>query len=185
CCKSLFHFVWIRTARRRSDHLTFLSASQSKAKKSFYITRALKLVYVFGRSVFESLTENAKNWLVNIFKMNAFYVTLSIPLLLVLAGFNHAHGLTTFGKSTPNNQPPSSPNHICTKHEDCVDNADCIPAKEANIPKENLLLLQDPNVSICKCQEGYRDTGATCGGNIRLSTIPFLLFALAICKLFY
>ncbi|KAH1023166.1 hypothetical protein HUJ04_012423 [Dendroctonus ponderosae] len=39
--------------------------------------------------------------------MNAFYVTLSIPLLLVLAGFNHAHGLTTFGKSTPNNQPPS------------------------------------------------------------------------------
>ncbi|XP_019760565.1 uncharacterized protein LOC109537989 [Dendroctonus ponderosae] len=161
--------------------------------------------------------------------MNAFYVTLSIPLLLVLAGFNHAHGLTTFGKSTPNNQPPSmekakkcsgqstcsliknttcikgfclcgdnnppvnaecsavlqGPNHICTKHEDCVDNADCIPAKEANIPKENLLLLQDPNVSICKCQEGYRDTGATCGGNIRLSTIPFLLFALAICKLFY
>lgn len=34
--------------------------------------------------------------------MNGLYVTVSIPLLLVLAGFNHAHGLTTFGKS--NNQ---------------------------------------------------------------------------------
>lgn len=35
--------------------------------------------------------------------MNALYVTVSIPLLLVLAGFNHAHGLTTFGKTQ--NQP--------------------------------------------------------------------------------
>lgn len=58
----------------------------------------------------------------------------------------------------------SGPNHICTKDEECVDNADCIPVKEAKIPRENLLLLQDHDVSICRCQEGYRDTGATCGG---------------------
>ncbi|KAK9890273.1 hypothetical protein WA026_010381 [Henosepilachna vigintioctopunctata] len=36
--------------------------------------------------------------------MNAIYVTVSIPLLLVLAGFNNAHGLTTFGKSSNNQQ---------------------------------------------------------------------------------
>lgn len=36
--------------------------------------------------------------------MNSLYVTVSIPLLLVLAGFNHAHGLTTFGKSNSQGQ---------------------------------------------------------------------------------
>lgn len=37
-------------------------------------------------------------------KMNSLYVIVSIPLLLVLAGFNHAHGLTTFGKSNSQGQ---------------------------------------------------------------------------------
>ncbi|KAJ8918668.1 hypothetical protein NQ315_014987 [Exocentrus adspersus] len=40
--------------------------------------------------------------------MNAFYVTVSIPILLVLAGFNHAHGLTTFGKSNGQGQGSSA-----------------------------------------------------------------------------
>lgn len=42
-------------------------------------------------------------------KMNALYVTVSIPFLLVLAEFNNAHGLTTFGKSQNNNPPPPPP----------------------------------------------------------------------------
>lgn len=42
--------------------------------------------------------------------MNALYVTVSISLLLVLAGFNHAHGLTTFGKTTnQGTQQPQKP----------------------------------------------------------------------------
>lgn len=41
--------------------------------------------------------------------MNALYVTVSIPLLLVLAGFNHAHGLTTFGKTNQGTQQPQKP----------------------------------------------------------------------------
>jgi hypothetical protein len=41
--------------------------------------------------------------------MNALYVTVSIPLLLVLAGFNHAHGLTTFGKPIQGTQQQQKP----------------------------------------------------------------------------
>lgn len=41
--------------------------------------------------------------------MNSLYVIVSIPLLLVLAGFNHAHGLTTFGKSNSQGQTNNQP----------------------------------------------------------------------------
>ncbi|CAH1122846.1 unnamed protein product [Ceutorhynchus assimilis] len=164
------------------------------------------------------------------FRMNAFYVTVSIPLLLVLAGFNHAHGLTTFGKSTPNNQPPNNfakakqctvqtncsfiksttclkgmclcgdnhapnngecavtllgPNHICTKNDDCVDNADCIALREVKNVKEISHLYQTPDISICRCQEGYTETGATCGGGTNLGTITILISALLVYPLFY
>lgn len=40
--------------------------------------------------------------------MNATYLAVSIPLLLVMVGLNHAHGLTTFGKSS-GNQPTAHP----------------------------------------------------------------------------
>ncbi|KAJ3639284.1 hypothetical protein Zmor_002649 [Zophobas morio] len=56
--------------------------------------------------------------------MNALYVTVSIPLLLVLAGFNHAHGLTTFGKTnnqgTQQPQKPAAQARACTKQDDCA-----------------------------------------------------------------
>lgn len=59
--------------------------------------------------------------------MNAFFVTVSIPLLLVLAGFNHAHGLTTFGKSSNNNQQnaPIQP----TVQRPCRSQANCTVIK--------------------------------------------------------
>ncbi|XP_076260845.1 oogenesis-related protein sosie isoform X1 [Rhynchophorus ferrugineus] len=161
--------------------------------------------------------------------MNALYVTVSIPLLLVLAGFNHAHGLTTFGKSTPQNQPNTplvkakqctlqtncsliknttclrgaclcgdnhppnngectaqlqGPNHICTKNEDCVDNADCFAIKDLKLTKDLSHLNLTPDLSICRCQEGYTEVGATCGGDINLSTLPVLLLAIALFKVF-
>lgn len=160
--------------------------------------------------------------------MNAFYVIVSIPILLVLAGFNHAHGLTTFGKSQTQNQSPTTmssakvckdqsycalnknttclrgmclcgdnhppnngectstlgPNHICTKSEDCVDNADCIPIKDVAPSKDIQHLISMSNISICKCQEGYAEIGATCGGGTNLGTIPFLLVAVTIYKIF-
>ncbi|KAK5639225.1 hypothetical protein RI129_011717 [Pyrocoelia pectoralis] len=55
--------------------------------------------------------------------MNAFYVIVSIPILLVLAGFNHAHGFTTFGK-TPTNPltqapPRQAPAKSCGNHTEC------------------------------------------------------------------
>nr|XP_022915567.1 uncharacterized protein LOC111425646 [Onthophagus taurus] len=53
--------------------------------------------------------------------MNALYVTVSVPILLLLAGFNHAHGLSTFGRS-PTVPPISTPQlHAkdCTTHDDC------------------------------------------------------------------
>ncbi|XP_050519546.1 uncharacterized protein LOC126893423 isoform X1 [Diabrotica virgifera virgifera] len=57
--------------------------------------------------------------------MNAFYVTVSIiPLILVFAGFNHAHGLTTFGKSNNQGQPPVQPTVAsgkpCTNQNNCT-----------------------------------------------------------------
>lgn len=53
-------------------------------------------------TVKEAIQSTWSRWCGHTFIMNAFYVTVSIPLLLVLAGFNHAHGLTTFGKSNMN-----------------------------------------------------------------------------------
>ncbi|XP_066247540.1 uncharacterized protein sosie [Euwallacea similis] len=161
--------------------------------------------------------------------MKAFYVTVSIPLLLVLAGFNHAHGLTTFGKSSPNNTPRNDivkakqctvqtdcttiknttclrgaclcgdnhppingeciaplqgPNHICTKSEDCVNNADCVPLKEVKISKDIAHFHQTSEMSICRCQEGYIEIGATCGGRTNGGTLSFLVVALALYRMF-
>ncbi|XP_056645588.1 uncharacterized protein LOC130898006 [Diorhabda carinulata] len=55
--------------------------------------------------------------------MNALCVTVSIiPIILVFAGFNHAHGLTTFGKS--NNQGPVQTTIVggkpCTNQNNCT-----------------------------------------------------------------
>ncbi|XP_044766331.1 uncharacterized protein LOC123322435 [Coccinella septempunctata] len=67
--------------------------------------------------------------------MNALYVTVSIPLLLVLAGFNHAHGLTTFGKSSNNNQQnaPIQPSvqRPCKSQANCtvIKGTTCIEGK--------------------------------------------------------
>ncbi|KAF2899857.1 hypothetical protein ILUMI_06327 [Ignelater luminosus] len=56
--------------------------------------------------------------------MNALYVTVCIPFLLVLAGFNHAHGFTTFGKTPTNQQTPQPPTpHVSAKS--CGDHTDC------------------------------------------------------------
>lgn len=44
--------------------------------------------------------------------MNALYVTVSVPLLLILAGFNHAYGLTTLGKSRSTQQNPQTPGKL-------------------------------------------------------------------------
>nr|XP_023026902.1 uncharacterized protein LOC111514894 [Leptinotarsa decemlineata] len=56
--------------------------------------------------------------------MNALYVTVSIiPLVLLLAGFNHAHGLTTFGKSNPQNQ--KSNQQIFVSGKPCTNQANC------------------------------------------------------------
>ncbi|XP_019878733.1 uncharacterized protein LOC109606641 [Aethina tumida] len=55
--------------------------------------------------------------------MNGLYVTVSIPLLLVLAGFNHAHGLTTFGKSNnqgTQNTPNTAHAKQCTNQTNCA-----------------------------------------------------------------
>lgn len=49
---------------------------------------------------------------------------MSIPLLLVLAGFNHAHGLTTFGKANNqgqnNHQQPAGLKKACTSQTNCT-----------------------------------------------------------------
>ncbi|XP_030746267.1 uncharacterized protein LOC115875060 isoform X2 [Sitophilus oryzae] len=89
----------------------------------------------------------------------------------------------------PNNGECSAqlqgPNHICSKNEDCVDNADCIPMKEVNkVPKEISHLSLTPDLSICRCQEGYTEIGATCGGEKLLSTVPVMLIAVVIFKIF-
>ncbi|KAG5889188.1 hypothetical protein JTB14_019205 [Gonioctena quinquepunctata] len=56
--------------------------------------------------------------------MNALYVTVSvIPLILVLAGFNHAHGLTTFGKS--NNQQSNAHQQTIATGKPCTNQANC------------------------------------------------------------
>ncbi|XP_018564970.1 uncharacterized protein LOC108906241 isoform X2 [Anoplophora glabripennis] len=55
--------------------------------------------------------------------MNGFYVIVSIPILLVLAGFNHAHGLTTFGKSNgqgQGNTAQQSAGRHCTTQANCT-----------------------------------------------------------------
>lgn len=55
--------------------------------------------------------------------MNAFYVVVSIPILLVLAGFNHAHGFTTFGKTPTNPLTQAPPRQVpaksCGNHTEC------------------------------------------------------------------
>lgn len=58
----------------------------------------------------------------------------------------------------------SGPNHICTKNEDCVDNAECVPVNSLKPTKDIAHLFQPPDLNICRCQEGYEVTGATCGG---------------------
>ncbi|KAL1492800.1 hypothetical protein ABEB36_010984 [Hypothenemus hampei] len=60
--------------------------------------------------------------------MNGFYVIVSIPLLLVLAGFNHAHGLTTFGKSSPSNPGNDINAKQCKYQTNCetIKNTTCL-----------------------------------------------------------
>ncbi|XP_076260846.1 oogenesis-related protein sosie isoform X2 [Rhynchophorus ferrugineus] len=91
------------------------------------------------------------------------------------------------------NHPPNNgectaqlqgPNHICTKNEDCVDNADCFAIKDLKLTKDLSHLNLTPDLSICRCQEGYTEVGATCGGDINLSTLPVLLLAIALFKVF-
>ncbi|CAH0561789.1 unnamed protein product [Brassicogethes aeneus] len=148
--------------------------------------------------------------------MNGFYVTVSIPLLLVLAGFNNAHGLTTFGKTNnQGNQAPTAqgrtctsqnqcttikgttclrgfclcgdnsnpingkcnvqykgPRHVCEKHEDCIDGADCLP-KEKNKPLSST--TTSPADMICQCQEGLIENGHECAGGGKFSILPALV----------
>ncbi|GJQ67793.1 hypothetical protein Trydic_g21091 [Trypoxylus dichotomus] len=67
---------------------------------------------------------------VNLRRMNALYVTVSVPLLLILAGFNHAHGLTTFGKTQNNQQTQQAPvlAKPCTNHTGCqgINGTSCV-----------------------------------------------------------
>ncbi|KRT78749.1 hypothetical protein AMK59_6509 [Oryctes borbonicus] len=68
---------------------------------------------------------------VNLRRMNALYVTVSVPLLLILAGFNHAHGLTTFGKTQNNNhENPKTTVQAkpCATHPNCqgVNGTSCV-----------------------------------------------------------
>lgn len=145
--------------------------------------------------------------------MNAFYVFVSLPLLLLFAGFNHAHGLTTFGK-TNNNPPPKEPvpakhcnsqldcntiknttcidkkclcgdntnpmngacsapfkgpRHLCSKTDDCVDGAECLP-KNDNKNSEK----------ICQCLEGLEEIGARCGGESNMTILPGLILAIMV-----
>lgn len=65
----------------------------------------------------------------------------------------------------------SGPNHICTKNEDCVDNADCVPVGSLKPTKDIAHLFQPPDLNICRCQEGYMETGATCGGKYQEKNI--------------
>lgn len=85
--------------------------------------------------------------------MNALYVTVSIPLLLVLAGFNHAHGLTTFGKSpSTNNQPPPASGKACGNHTSCrgISGTSCVPE------------TRDPSRKSCLCGDNRAPVNGIC-----------------------
>ncbi|XP_065166385.1 uncharacterized protein sosie [Atheta coriaria] len=102
--------------------------------------------------------------------MNALYVTVSIPLLLLLAGFNHAHGLTTFGKTQSNNNapPPQPPAKTCTNHTTCngINGASCVQDPRDHHKKS--CLCGDnvpPQNGICKAN--YRGPNHRCTENIQ------------------
>ncbi|XP_060515831.1 uncharacterized protein LOC132695542 [Cylas formicarius] len=200
--------------------MTCWSASVDLRKIKRFKTPYLTTAVIVGEvNLFERPSDHQSH------KMNAIYVTVSIiPLLLVLAGFNHAHGLTTFGKSNnnpQNNQPQTTatqkqctiqanctlikdatcmkgycrcgddqfpinghcmakfqgPNHICTKDDDCVENADCILVKELNLNS----FVFTPDMMICRCQEGYTEFGATCGGvTFRIGSLSAMFVTIAV-----
>ncbi|XP_008193341.1 uncharacterized protein sosie isoform X1 [Tribolium castaneum] len=81
--------------------------------------------------------------------MNALYVTVSIPLLLVLAGFNHAHGLTTFGKS--NNQGTQQPQRPAATPKHCTTQANCSIIKGTTCIKDRCLCGNNENPINGKC----------------------------------
>ncbi|XP_017782285.1 PREDICTED: uncharacterized protein LOC108566763 [Nicrophorus vespilloides] len=101
--------------------------------------------------------------------MNALYVTVSIPLLLLFAGFNHAHGLTTFGKSQPSNsnqQPQQLPARPCTDNKVCegIIGASCVQDPKDHARKSCLCGDNQPPVN-GGCSAAYSGPNHLCKAN--------------------
>jgi len=93
-------------------------------------------------------------------------VTVSIPMLLIFfTELNHAHGLTTFGKS-PNSNTQSTtraPTKSCKTHSDCIFTNGLSCVKDPFDSTRHACLCGDNRPPISgKCSSNYRGPGHLC-----------------------
>ncbi|CAG9855099.1 unnamed protein product [Phyllotreta striolata] len=93
--------------------------------------------------------------------MNALYVTVSvIPIILVFAGLNHAHGLTTFGKNTNQGQNPIPQTNV--KPINCTSQANCTLIKGTTCIKSFCLCGDNSHPANGKCNAKYKGPKHIC-----------------------